>query len=305
VYCEASAVAVRGNEVTIASDKTIPERSPFFSLQLQDRHIDSTPSKPIMAAPFDVARKIEGMTVTPDGAYVLATTAFDRHDPKSGRFDGYNIMLAWPADAPEKAIIIAATSREGVTSSSGLRERFIRHLGQPYFKIEGLMTLPDQRLVFGIRETGMNYKNFQYRILLVEAHYHITAAGEFILMDDLRTVLDFTPSANFSLPNGVGLSSIEYDSSNDKIYLLTSHEEEGHLGAYLWYTTLAALDSGQAPMLMPGADGRPLHFENKAEGLAILDPNHLFIVHDDDRVLGGKHNRQPHQAVYSVIRLTE
>jgi hypothetical protein len=305
VYCEASAVTAFRNSVLIASDKTIPGRSPFFSIQLQGQRIDGQQSKPIMAAHFNAVRKIEGMTTTPDGAHVLVTTAFDRYDTKSAKFDGYNTMLAWPVGEPEQASIIAAVSRDGVTSSSGLRERFVRHLGQPYFKIEGLMALPNQRLVFGIRETGASHKKFQYRILLVEVHYFIAATGEFILKDDLHTVLDFVPSAKLGLPNGIGLSSAEYDPTTGRMYLATSHEEDGHLGAYLWYTTLAAFDAGQMPMLMSGADGSPLNFENKAEGIAILDANHLFIVHDDDRVLGGRYKRQPHQSVYSVVRLVD
>ena len=58
-------------------------------------------------------------------------------------------------------------------------------------------------------------------------------------------------------------------------------------------------------------DGHPLTFAHKSEGLAVIDARHLFVVHDDDRVLGRariddaetQFRRSSHQAAYSVVRL--
>ena len=303
VYCEASAVSVWGQALVIASDKPVPGRSPFFVVKLDHDRVTAALPRPLMASPLREAIKVEDMSRTPDGSQVLAITGFNRYDPKQPSLDPYNTLMVWPTERPDQVRVIAPVIREGFTSSSGLRQMFVRHLQQPYFKLEGLMVLPGQRLVFGIRETGRNYQQFDYKVLLVETHYRISPTGEWQLDPELRTVLDFSPPAHASHP-AVGLSSLAYDARSGRIYVTTSHEDQGQLGAYLWHTDLAALDAGQPLKPIRGIDGKPYHFDNKAEGIAILDDQRLFIIHDDDQVLGGKHQRQPHQAVYSILKIS-
>lgn len=304
-FCEASAAVIVGDRVLVASDKALPQGTPLISMRRDGFRLLSTSVEPIMAALPRAARKFEGMTRSPDGRQVFASTAFDRHDSKLPRFDTFNVLLAWPANEPERAQMIASETRDGITSSLPLRRALQSHLGVPYFKIEGLMALPGNRLIFGVREAGRSHTDFEYRIQFVEALYIVDTQGRISLKPGMRTVLDFKPDASHKLPPGIGLSSVEYESTRNRVYFTTSHETGNKLGAYLWHIDLADLDAGRAPRIVHDAQGNPLHFDNKAEGMAIIDARHLLIIHDDDRVTGGKHNRQPHQAVYSVVEISD
>ncbi|MBI5107973.1 MAG: hypothetical protein HZA62_04430 [Rhodocyclales bacterium] len=304
-FCEASATVIAGDRVLVASDKTLPQGTPLISIRRDGFRLLSNDVKPIMAQLPRAARKFEGMTRSADGQHVFATTAFDRYDPKSPRFDAYNMLLAWPADRPEQAQLIASQTRDGTPSSLPLRRVLEGHLGMPYFKIEGLMALPGNRLVFGVREAGRNFSDFSYRIQLIEVNYDVDALGNISLRPGMRTLMDFKPDTLHELPAGIGLSSVEYEATRNRVYFTTSHETGNKLGAYLWQISLDDLDRGRPPTIVRDAKGIPLHFDNKAEGLAIIDAGHLLIIHDDDRVTGGKHDRRPHQAVYSVVEISE
>jgi hypothetical protein len=304
-FCEASAVVISGDRVLVASDKSLPQGTPLISMQRDGFRLLSNTVEPIKAALPQAARKVEGMTRSPDGGRIFASTAFDRYDPKSPRFDTFNVLLTWPANAPERAQMIAGETREGTMSSLPLRRALEKHLGVAYFKVEGLMALPGNRLIFGVREAGRSYSEFAYRIQLVEAGYTVDAQGRVTLNPGMRTVLDFKPDASLKLLDGIGVSSVEYEPTRNRVYFTTSHETDNKLGAYLWQIDLADLDAGRAPKIVHDAQGNVLHFDNKAEGIAIIDTRHLLIIHDDDRVTGGKHNRQPHQAVYSVVEILD
>ncbi len=304
-FCEASAAVIAGDRLLVASDKALPQGTPLISIRRDGYRLLSDDLKPIMAPLPRAARKIEGLTRSADGQHVFASTAFDRYDPKSPRFDTYNVLLAWPANQPEKAQLLASQTRDGATSSLPVRRALEDHLGVPYFKIEGLMALPGNRLVFGVREAGRSFSDFSYRIQLVEVQYGVDAQGTISLKPGMRTLLDFKPDGQDKLAAGIGLSSVEFEPSRSRIYFTTSHETGNALGAYLWQISLADLDSGGLPTIVRDGKGNPLHFDNKAEGIAVIDAHHLLIIHDDDRVTGGKHQRQPHQAVYSVVEISD
>ena len=96
--------------------------------------------------------------------------------------------------------------------------------------------------------------------------------------------------------------------------LLTSYELEetdAGLGGFLWVLPIDAFAAGAPPELVLGEDGRPISFAHKSEGLAVIDERHLFVVHDDDRVLGRQDvtdpatqfHRSPHQAAYTIVRI--
>jgi hypothetical protein len=316
IFCEASAAVIDGDKLIVASDKHMPAGTPILTVKpaaLSPFTPDANSIQYLQVPLINGVRKLEGMAKSPDGRYIFATTAFDRIARDSAKLDGYNCFLFWPAGKPEQMRVANSSSRGGVTSSLALRQRIEAHLGVPYFKIEGLMALPGERLIFGLRETGNSYKDFRYRVLLIETRYRIDASEQMIIDGNFRTLLDFDPKTVLPDAEGLGLSSIEYEPQTRRIYLTTAHEKDDKLGAYLWSMELAELDAGTIvkpipqptpiPIPIPGPDGKPLHFDNKAEGIAILGPDHLFIVHDDDRILGGKHARQAHQAVFSVIKI--
>jgi hypothetical protein len=288
MFCEASAALNLGKTILIASDKNLPHGNPFFLASRHRLGLSKAPVIPVQGQHFDQVNKIEALAQTPNGQTVFASTAFDRLGKN------YNALLAWPTQHPGRAQLVA---------SLPFREQLQNHLGVPYFKIEGLMVLPGQRLVFGIRESGTDYQHFQYRILLVVATFKTAANGEISLTPTLTTMLDFDIPAALGLRTDLGISSLEFDPKTERIFLTTSHEDNDALGAYLWHTDLNKLKQGIAPELIRQADGTPLHFSHKAEGITVLDKRHLLILHDDDRHTGGIPDRQPHQAVYSVVEL--
>lgn len=292
--CELSAVAFDGTSLVFANDKPAPDpqSSPVFAIDYRPgAGLDSTAGKhPLMQPAFTGAIKYEGMAVSPDGAWVFATTAFDRYDADKPDFDRYNTVLVWPAGQPDAVRIVAGSERQGIASSVGLWEKFLAALdakanGIAYFKVEGLAVLPGNRLLFGLREVGKDYKHFDRTIRLIEVGYTITD-GVVTLNPDFTSVYDFKPDPKV-IPHTLGLSSVEYDRFNDRIYLLTSFEEgepPDTIGAYLWTLRPDDLRRNQPPMLVNGPDGKPLAFTHKAEGLTVLDADHILVIDDDDRI---------------------
>ncbi|MEQ8935580.1 MAG: hypothetical protein RIE56_07295, partial [Amphiplicatus sp.] len=244
---------------------------------------------------------------------------FDRIDCASPKRDRYNRLLSWPADNRGAVTLVNPSGRGGRNSSRGLRALFAKTLaiktcadGAPgHAKIEGLAALPDNRLLFGVRELGESYRKFSYVVKNLEARYEMKDGAPFIPEQSLRLY----DAGLLSTPGGhtVGLSSVEYDKYNKRLYLLTSFEtaetDEG-LGAFLWVLSLERYAKGLPPEPMLDRAGNHLMFAHKAEGLAVLDRKHVFVIHDDDRVLGRKRiidprtqfHRKPHQAAYTIVR---
>jgi len=324
VYCEASAVAFDGSHIILASDKAIPgrERSSVFTVNYLVNGALGSDITYLRAAPFLTAVKYEDMTQTPDGAYVIATTAFDRVKTDTALWDGYNTILLWPVGKPDAVSIVAASQHDGVISSVSLREEFARVLsnndfprGMPYFKVEAVAAIPGQVLLFGIREAGLNYRKFSYTSQIIAVPYSIEK-GVLHLTGKMRLIYAFEPSANSMIPQATGLSSIEYDPYHKRLYLLTSYElnetDEG-LGAYLWVLPMIDLHAGKLPTLVLNANGRPLQFAHKSEGLAVLGNRLLFIINDDDHALGHvkvsdpatQFSKAPHQSAYTLVSLTQ
>jgi hypothetical protein len=278
--------------------------SPGFSVKLNGFLPELGTSVPVQGNAIKAASKFEAITQTPDQQFIIATTAFDRFDPENSQWDQYNTLLVWPADSPENAKPINPSTRNGITSSLAIRKALESYLGAPYFKLEGLTLLPDNGLVLGIREIGNNHQDFAYRILMISARLEKSPAGEFSVdLATLTTILDYTPPDSLGLDSNLGISSIEAIPGTYQLYFTTSHEEGEDFSAYLWeWNTLA---SDHPPKLLREKTGSPLRFNHKAEGIAVLDAHHLFIVHDDDRKTGGQPFRQPHQAPYSIIELDD
>lgn len=323
VQCEASAVVYTGDKIILGSDKPIPGafRSSVFALEYGENGLLADSLDYLTDAPFVQAVKYEDFTVTPDGKYVIATTGFDRVKVDSNAWDGYNTLLFWPKETPGAVKVVTPLTRDNITSSLGLRSKLSAALathsypdGIPYFKVEGLAAIPGNKLLFGIRELGAKYNDFDYAVKIISVPYRFDN-GELILGNTFSLVYDYNPSVNPLLHRRVALSSIEYDSHKDQLYLLTSFEEgdsDESIGGYLWTLSMEAFKKGCAPKLVMLDKSTPLLFAHKAEGLAVLDATHVFVIHDDDRVLGREFienpetqfHREPHQAAYTIILFT-
>jgi hypothetical protein len=323
VYCEASAAAWDGQRLTVASDKPIPgaNRSAAFTLAYRGDGIISSEPVYLTQAPFKEATKYEDMALTPDGRYVLATTGFDRMKTDSHEWDGFNTLLIWPVEDPEQVKVVSATTNEGITSSISLREPLSQALilpefpdGVPYFKVESIAAVPGDRLLFGIRELGLRYDEFAYSFKIVSVDYRIVD-GNVQFTSDFELVYDLDTSSTTEGKLTTALSSIEYDSWHERLYLLTSYENgetDESLGGFLWTLTLEDLDARRPPQLVRSADGEALMFAHKAEAVAVLGAQSLVVIHDDDKVLGraqvddpdSQFSRAPHQSAYTLVKFS-
>lgn len=320
VDAEISAVVYDGKQLVFASDKPIPgaARSAVFSIDYTDGVLRLETFEYHTAPLIKAATKYEDFALTPDSKYVIAATGFDRVKPDSPELDNYNMLLIWPAGRPQAARIVSPTARSGVTSSAGLHKVISGALGgAPYFKIEGLTTLPGDeepdRLLFGIREFGESHEDFEYAMKVISAPYRIEN-DDLAFSGDFALLYDYDPSPLHEIAQTVGLSSIEYDAYLNRMLLLTSFEEQTRdgtalLGGYLWTISIEDFKANRAPTPFVTDDGKPLRFANKPEGVAVLDETHLFVVFDNDRVLELADEdrdaaRNPHQAPYAVLEVS-
>ncbi|MES1935712.1 hypothetical protein [Salinisphaera hydrothermalis] len=321
VNVEISAVAWNGERLVFGSDKDIPGayRSPVFSMAIEDGVPRQDSVAYYTAHLIKHAEKYEDFALTDDGRHLVATTGFDRVAEDGAHQDVYNRLLVWPCGAPDAPQLVAERSNEGVRSSVVLRDHLSAVLGAPYFKIEGLASVPsadggDPLLLFGIREVGADHENFDYVARVVGVPYRVDG-NEVTLSGDFVDLYAFDPSRWPGVRFEVGLSSLEYDPRQDRLYFLTSFEvDDGQggdrIGAYLWSLTRAAFHAGEQPTLVETTDGAPLEFHNKAEGVAVLPDGRLFVVYDPDRelTLEAEHpqdRRQMHEAPYTLLELAE
>ena len=319
VNVEVSAVVYDGRRLILASDKPIPgeARSAVFSVPMTDAGPDDSQLDYLTADAIKRAVKYEDFALTADGRHVLATTGFDRIDMESHALNAYNHLLIWPLGEPQRVQVVAPDPRDGVEGSLELRNKLDGAIGEPYYKIEGLAAVPGERgdglLLFGVREQGRSHEDFEYVCRVVGAHYTVNEHGNLVLVDELREFYRFSPRQHPEVRFDCGLSSLEYDPHHDRLLLLTSFEVEEagepRIGGYLWVVSLAGFSAGQAPELVRTVQGDALEFEHKAEGLAVLDSERLFVAYDNDRDMSlgridERDERHACEAPYTMLHIT-
>ena len=317
VNAEVSAVAWDGHRLVMASDKNIPgaHRSPVFAMDCVDGRPQHDTLTYYTADLIRNAEKYEDFALTSSGTHLIATTGFDRLDTESAGLHHYNRLLVWPIDEPDMPRLVGESEEAGVRSSVDLRAGLGAALGAPYYKIEGLAAIPgceggDDRLLFGIREVGADHQNFDYVARVVGVPYRMED-DDLVFTGDFEVVYDFDPSQWSDIRFAVGLSSLEYDAQSKGLYLLTSFEVEDdngaeQVGAYLWWLSLDDFAARRDPAPVRAEAGHVFEFANKAEGVAVLGDNRLFVVYDPDRelVLEDEHPRdarEPHEAPYTLL----
>lgn len=319
VNAEVSAVVYDGRRLILASDKPIPgeNRSAVFALAMTPQGPDDTRLEYFTTPLIKQAIKYEDFALTADGRHVLATTGFDRIDDASHDLNAYNHLLIWPLGEPDKVQAVDPDPRDGVEGSLELRNKLDGAIGFPYYKIEGLAAIPGERgdglLLFGLREQGRSHDDFAYVSRLVGAHYEISRTGNLVFIDEMREFYAFDPGHHEGVRFECGLSSLEYDPYHARLYLLTSFETtrngEPCIGGYLWVMGLEDMRAGRLPSLVTAPDGSPLEFEHKAEGLAILDHERMFVAYDNDRHLGlgnidERDERHACEAPFTLLRMS-
>jgi hypothetical protein len=314
VWCEASAIFYDGRNLYLANDKDMPgaDASVFYIPYAEKDLINEKPiyfSQPQLKS----SHKFEDFALTPSQKYVFLTTGFDRIKEGSDEWDGYNSLLYWPVSKSVQSINpkIAKLKPEEKYSLS-LRMALSKTLrseefpnGMPYFKIEGLAAT-DDKLYFGIREEGKKFDDFKYKVKVLTVSYHFVA-DTLVMSDNFQTLADINlTNLDPTLPQNLALASIEYDSKRKVFWILTSVEDPNqHNSAYLWWASESDLKAGKMNIINDKISKQPLKFDHKAEDLAFISKNRIFIIHDDDRNKTKVDNktRQPNQAAYSIVEL--
>lgn len=320
VTCEASAALFIDGQICIASDKPIPNHSSVFSYSFTDS-VNKQTRKHYDNPELRSAIKYEDFSILPDKRTILVSTGFDRIKKDTNSWDRYNSVLYWDKDTPNDVKILAKVDNSGVVSSVRLRPYFKKVLattefpeGTPYFKTEGICAIPGNKLLFGVREKGASYSDFKYVFEIISVSYFLNK-GELILKNDFELIYSMTETEE-NIEKPYGLSSLEYDVKNERIYILTSFEHDETdtgVGGYLWYLPLADLKNKLPATLIKTKEGKPIQFAHKSEGVAIVNSNTLFIIHDDDKRTGRENvenvetqfSKKKHQAAYTIVKIND
>jgi len=306
--CEVSAIIHHDGQLLFLNDKPVPALPVVLRAS-----IDSAGRlSPLVAgtfSPLDHGAKFEAAAQAVDDPIDFAITAFDRFDPARAGWDRFNAFFYWPRGRVDQAQVIQPTERESVVSSIKLRSVFESVIKTPYFKIEGLAALPGRRLMFGIRETGLSFREPKFRFFVLEMRYSINHDRSIDLLDEVRVLADWSardlihgetkadPSKDW------GLSSIEYCADKDQLFFLLSAESKNGMEGFLLTQHRGQFLAGARPVLVRDQQGTAIHFSHKPEGMAVIGSDcRLLIAHDDDRFLGGIPPRaHVGQMIYSVI----
>lgn len=326
-YCETSAVAYDGKRLFIANDKKVndPKKSSLFSFELEKivsnkaLQFDFKNKIHHLAFPIKNSVKFEDATVTPDGKYIIFITGFDRIRDTNFKWDPYNSIVYWPTGHPDKAKFALPTSlaevkKKKYLSSRGFRDDLKNALrrndfpeGPSYYNVEGITTIPGNKLLLGIRKVGDHWMKFSYKTIFLIADYSIDDNS--MEIKNLKMLQDHSSWTKEKTKFDVAISSLEYNPDNKKVYFLTSYEvgiDGEEIGSHLWEISLEDLMNDKKPNLVFDESGRPLNFYNKAEGISYLGDGYMIIIHDDDRVLkyrDEKLHRKPNEAFFHIIKL--
>lgn len=324
--CEISAAIATRYTIWVANDKATPgtRRSSMMQVRYDAKRRTLVPQSPFYWPHplFKSSKKIEDLTLTPDGRYVFASSAFDRIHA-STRWDGYNRLLYWHAGTQQVGVF-SSSKRSQKTNTIPLRRCIQKALqtqaepqGAPYFKIEGLVALPGNRLLLGVRERGKRYTQAKSVVQLISVPYHIKRGIPSLQMK-CTLVYDATQYTHRKIGRSVALSGLTYDAKRKRLYMLTSYEEGKNIqnmGGYLWTLSLDDLRHKRMPQLATTKQGKALHFAHKAEAVTLLNANTLLVVHDDDRATSDtiqeeleatdRRFRELHQSPYTILRIHE
>lgn len=314
--CEPSTVVFCNNNLFIANDKPFPhDFSSFFSFNFSDTtnlndYTNYTDSL------FFLVNKYEASSVTPDAQFMLFSSSYSypASDPKNG--DTYNTTIFVNPNDFSNSGVLHFKGNSGISSKDV--KRGIKNAlkcdsfpnGPDYLKLEGLAILPNNKIIFGIREFGNAYNDFQYTITFLQADY-IQTNTSFVLTSDIIKIYEFTPSDTLGLELPLGLSSVEYNVFDSTIYFVSSHEigtSTDSICSYIWHLSLNDLNNNLPAKIIKGTDNKPLKLVHKIEGLTILNKNSLILIADDDRITGINENapsftRKLNQSYWCKIKI--
>ena len=302
-YSETSAVAFFDNQFLFANDKQTLDYSPVFEVEFDEKYNNKS-SKEVQNNIFKTAVKYEDFAVSPSGNEIFLITGFDRVAENSDKKDKYNTLFYWTKSNPTPQLVLFEADTKA-TSSVSLRSSFLQKLQAKYFKIEGLAVLPGNKILFGIREVGASYADFQYSLKILETNYSFDKNGQIILSNDFSLFYEFD-TKNSNINETLGISSLEYNPNNKSLYILTSYETENEeIGAYLWKLKIEP-KLKKRPQLVYNKNKEILQFNHKAEGMTFINEKEMLIICDDDKQLiqlEGEKQRKENEAYYYYLGL--
>lgn len=305
VSCEPSAVVFSNHNLIFGNDKNFNNDniSAIFSIDYRKEKINNLSNiKYFFHKNTSLVKKIEDFTLAFNKKYILATTSFDRDDEN---FE-YNSIIYWNSKGKREIKFLEIKENNEIYSRD-IKKYLSKVLNKTYFKIEGLAVTPNNKLIFGVRELGESYKNFSYVITLVSVSI-FEENKKLYLSNDFKLFYNFN-NANKYVQENVGISSLTWDSFNNKLLVLTSYETNDKVGAYLWTLSLDDISHNFDMVLAMKNNSEALKFNHKAEGVTVINKNKFFIIHDDDRkiipdFINGKiYYRKMNEAYYNTVDL--
>jgi len=156
-------------------------------------------------------------------------------------------------------------------------------------------------MYWGVREEGKAFDDFKYKIKVLSSPYKII--NNKVTVGDIKLSADINISLVNPSNEQIAISSIEYDHLNNRFLILTSYENDGKLGGYLWTATLNELKEDKMNIVRD-LQGNVIDFHHKCEDVTIINKKKVIVIDDDDRTITrmGNQVRQPNQAGYSIVK---
>ena len=251
------------------------------------------------------AKKLEGITASrKDPGKFYAITSFDRNKDSYRKL--IRIGLEKSKKDPNKEEPYAIDDLQGLEIYSP--SRAIDEEEEPWSKVEGLALTPDEKyLIIGVREMGEDYKNSEYRVIILR--YELDKLNK-----RPKTIVNIDLNAQGVLKRPEGISSIEFDPNLKKYIVLTSYEssefkesKRDEVGGHIWLLPedLKEADDPKAWKNYPNKA-----FTHKPEGVSLTStPGKVIVVFDDDndrkciRNCDNTFPQKPNEGVFKIVEL--
>lgn len=308
----------------------IDDKDPYlFIFKLQDKKLHQISNPPIKlkykykdenGKKTEVkvkVKKLEGITASlKNPGTFYAITAFDRDNEKYRKLVRFSLKKN-KDEKNEESYIIENIKELKISNP---HKAIIDKDGPiPWLKVEGLALTPDEKhLLVGVRAIGEDFDNPEYRVIILK--YKIKELNK---LPEILVNVDLKDAENLQkilgMPEGEGISSLEYDPNSGKYIVLTSYEDKDgkskeHVSGHLWlvpedFEGLNDAANWEQYKKMPS-------FSHKPEGVSLTSkPGKAIIVFDDDndrkciddnngkciKVCEGKFNYKPNEGVFKIV----
>jgi len=299
----------------------IDDKDPYlFIFKLEDNKLDQISNPPIKlkykykdenGKKTEVkvkVKKLEGITASlKNPGTFYAITAFDRDNEKYRKLVRFSLKRNKDGKY-EEPYILNDLAKLKISDPGGV----IGGDDMPWFKVEGLALTPEEKhLLVGVRAIGMNEDNPEYRVIILKYKLDdLKKLPEILVNVDLRDDKDLQKI--LGMPEGEGISSLEYDPDSGKYIVLTSYESSekdiktDEVGGHLWLVPEDFEGLNDAAN-WEQYKKRP-SFTHKPEGVSLTSkPGEAIVVFDDDndrkciKECKGKFNYKPNKGAFKIV----